>query len=208
MGSDFKLTYFGVRGRGELPRLLFAARERKFEDVRIKQEDWPTLKPETVYGSLPFLEYKGVTIGQSLSVARFVAKELGLAGRSTLEQALTDGIVDSISDLMTPLFECVFEKDEEAKAEKMTKFKEDKLTPWLKRIESFLVSKKYGDGNWLVGDQMSWADIAVFNWMNNLELMGVCPSFSLYPAAEGVNERVAAVPGIAKWLKERPETPM
>ena len=43
-GGTFKLTYFNVKGRGELSRLLMAAAGVKFEDHRIEQKDWPSMK--------------------------------------------------------------------------------------------------------------------------------------------------------------------
>jgi len=43
--SKYKLTYFDGRGRGELLRLLLKVEGAQFEDVRVKMEDWPKLKP-------------------------------------------------------------------------------------------------------------------------------------------------------------------
>ena len=40
----YKLTYFNLKGRGELSRLIFAAADVKFEDVRINMADWPKMK--------------------------------------------------------------------------------------------------------------------------------------------------------------------
>ena len=40
-----KLTYFGIRGRAELSRLILAAAEMPYEDNRVANEDWPALKP-------------------------------------------------------------------------------------------------------------------------------------------------------------------
>ena len=41
--QKYKLTYFDIRGRGEIPRLLFHAAKKEFEDVRIdNEEEWFT----------------------------------------------------------------------------------------------------------------------------------------------------------------------
>jgi glutathione S-transferase len=43
--SSYKLTYFNARGRAEVARLCLAAAGIKYENVRVEQADWPTLKP-------------------------------------------------------------------------------------------------------------------------------------------------------------------
>ena len=50
-------------------------------------------------GQVPILEFNGVVISQSIAIARFLAKEFGLAGKTNLEQAQADMIVDASSDL-------------------------------------------------------------------------------------------------------------
>jgi len=43
--TNWKLTYFNARGGGEVIRLVFAAADVKYEDIRITQEQWKELKP-------------------------------------------------------------------------------------------------------------------------------------------------------------------
>lgn len=46
----YKLTYFNLRGRAEIPRLIFAVAGQEFEDVRINgKTDWPSLKSSKFY---------------------------------------------------------------------------------------------------------------------------------------------------------------
>ncbi|XP_078589985.1 hematopoietic prostaglandin D synthase-like isoform X2 [Branchiostoma floridae x Branchiostoma japonicum] len=99
MAPKYRLVYFNVRARAEPTRLVFAAAGVDYEDVRIQRNEWPGLKPNTPMGQLPVLEVGGVTICQSMAIARYVAKETGLAGKTILEQAQADMLVDGLDDL-------------------------------------------------------------------------------------------------------------
>ena len=49
-------------------------------------------------GQLPVLEVDGKTIGQSMTIARFLARRYNLAGKNDLEEAEADMLVDSMTD--------------------------------------------------------------------------------------------------------------
>ena len=61
------------------------------------------LKPTLPYGQLPVLEYKGTTICQSMTIARFLANEFGMAGDTAIEKAQADEVVDAVSDFQNAL---------------------------------------------------------------------------------------------------------
>jgi len=42
---DYKLTYFQMRARGEVIRMIFAVAGVPYEDHRIEWSEWPALKP-------------------------------------------------------------------------------------------------------------------------------------------------------------------
>ena len=44
MAPDIVLTYFEARARAEPVRMAFAYGGIKFNDIRIKMEEWPALK--------------------------------------------------------------------------------------------------------------------------------------------------------------------
>lgn len=51
------------------------------------------------FGQLPVLEIDGVTYNQSSAIARYVAKQVGLAGQTDLENLQIDAMVENLSDL-------------------------------------------------------------------------------------------------------------
>ena len=48
---------------------------------------------------VPVLEYDGEVISQSKTIARFLGKEFGIAGKTNLQQAKADMIVDCVTDI-------------------------------------------------------------------------------------------------------------
>ncbi len=43
--AQYKLTYFNIRARAEIIRLIFAVADEKYEDVRVEEDDtWPAVK--------------------------------------------------------------------------------------------------------------------------------------------------------------------
>ena len=98
---NYTLNYFNGRGRAELTRLVFAAADAKYVDKRVEMgADWPgTLKAEAPLGQLPFLDVDGVKIPQSLSIARMVARENNLAGKTSLEQVINNFFIIKVIKL-------------------------------------------------------------------------------------------------------------
>ena len=70
---------------------------------------------DTPWNQVPLLEVDGEVIGQSLAIARYVAKISGIAGKTLLEQARYDAIVDACKDLFELWAQWYFEKDETIK---------------------------------------------------------------------------------------------
>ncbi|XP_074849698.1 hematopoietic prostaglandin D synthase [Carettochelys insculpta] len=194
----YKLTYFNLRGRGEIIRYLFAYSNIKYEDHRIERADWPRIKPTIPFGKLPILEVDGVILHQSLAIARYLAKEIGLAGQTPLDQALVDAIVDTIDDFMS-MFPWT-EENEDVKQQKFNDLLTNTAPELLRDVDSFLGNKK-----WLVGKSVTWAD---FYWdVCSTTLLFLKPGLvDNYPKLLALKERVQALPAIAAWTEQRPKT--
>jgi len=199
-----KLTYFNVRGRGETIRLCLAAGGIKYEDKRIEHKDWPALKPNTPWGSLPVLEVDGKTLGQSITIARYVAREAGLVGKNSLEQGLVDSVVDTTTEFREKMIEVHF-KPEDQKAAAQKDFQEKTIPAILGNLEKFAASNKEKPG-YFVGSKLTLADVHFFSILEIL--MGNAPTIlSSFPTLKKVYDNVAANPKIAEYIKNRPTTP-
>ncbi|OQV20662.1 hypothetical protein BV898_05246 [Hypsibius exemplaris] len=88
-----------VAGRAELIRLLFIVSETLFTDSRIEPAQWPALKANTTWGSLPYLEVDGKTLGQSNAIIFYVSNQLGLGGEGEWNRAIVQLIVLATNDI-------------------------------------------------------------------------------------------------------------
>ena len=195
--SQYKLTYFNIRGRAELIRLILTQAGVQYEDKRITKEEWGELKPKTPYGCVPILEVEGKTLSGSLEIARFVAERHGLAGSNDLENAEIAGIMDCIRDFVLAFVKFVFEKDETRKAELKKKFDEEDTPRYLSLLEKRVTAQ-----GWLYGSKVTYVDLAFFNVSDRVP----AEVLAKYPGLKSVKDKVEALPNIAKWLKERPVT--
>ena len=201
MAPKIKLTYFNLRGRAEPVRLLLAYGGLEYEDCRLvpgfeDPKPWMALKPKTPYGGLPLLEWNGETIAQSLTITRFVAREVGLAGRNSLECAQADEIVDAFNDLFEAGGKAFFSKDDAL----MKKYATETVPNGLTNLEKRLSSR---GGQFFAGNALTWADILAFNFCSSLPDQSALSNF---PKIKSLVDRVAAIPNIKTWVAKRPVT--
>lgn len=204
--SQYKLTYFNGRGRAEIVRLVFAAAGVEYEDVRIEKEQWPALKPSTPFGQVPVFEVDGVKLCQSNAIARLLARRFNLAGKTDLDQARADMLIDCYEDTVKPILAFFFEQDETKKAAAQKKFLEEQLPVSLASLEKLLTENNGGNG-YFVGDGLTWADLGLLVTDGWLKLAGAGEQIGKYPKLSALLERVKNLPKIAAWLAKRPETP-
>jgi len=202
--SPMKLTYFALRARAEPSRLILAQAGVSYEDNRLPAPwddaaPWTALKPNTPFSGLPTLCVDGQEFSQSMTIARYLANAHGLGGKTAVESAQMDEVVDAISEATEKQYNAyLFEKNEGRKAELQAAFKETVLPTILKNIEKLLVSR---GGDYLVGGSLSWADIMLYNFCSELPDKNAVESFTKISA---VVAKVGELPNIKKWVESRP----
>lgn len=187
-----------MRGRAEIIRYIFAYLDIKYEDHRIEQADWPEIKSTIPFGRIPILEVDGLTLHQSLAIARYLAKNTDLAGKTEMEQCQVDAIADTLDDFMS----CFpwAEKNQDVKDQMFNKMLTYDAPHFLQDLDTFL-----GDKEWLVGNSVTWAD---FYWdICSTTLLVFKPDLlDAHPRLLTLQKKVQAIPAIADWIQRRPQT--
>ncbi|TRY73251.1 hypothetical protein TCAL_07392 [Tigriopus californicus] len=206
-----KLIYFDGRGRGEIIRQILAFGGIAFEDIRIPMEEWDDYKSKTPWGQLPILEFEGVTIAQTMTICRFVAKKAGLAGINALEQAQMDMVADKCNEYTTKLFDIHDLPTDELKAKASKKMLDDYVPMFLKNLDSLL---EKSSNKFIGGPVPGYADIILAECINGLSdpkdpyihsLMGDSrlKLVDKYPRIKDLTESVRSAPALKLYLDAR-----
>lgn len=213
MAPRYKLTYFNLRARGEPIRLVFAYAGVDYEDVRVSYEniaeEWPPIKNsgKCPFGQLPILEVDGVTLCQSMTILRFVAKRHGLVPSNDLEQAKADMFSEAVYDLENAMVRIIVQPDPEQKKAMTDKFHKE-LPTVCKCLENVL-DKNPKDEIYCVGNKLSFADICFFAFFNSYLGNGepaVPAALKDSPRLTALYKKVRDEPKIAAWLEKRPQS--
>lgn len=214
--APLTFQYFKIRGRGELCRLLLAAAGAPYIDERLSHADhkpmydplleqWTEVRGDVnrfPVNALPNLIVDGVVIPQSHAINRFIAREYGMMGDTSIEAALIDALADTIIDQRQ---EWLMAQTDEEKVV----FIKTELPKQYSLLEAY--AKRHGDGQHFVGSSLSLADVSFYynhSRFNDSEEQTKLADEVLarMPTLHAINETVLANKGLAKWVEMRPKT--
>ena len=157
--SKPRLVYFDAPvSRGEECRLALHLAQVDFEDVRLKRDQWPALKPTTPYGSMPVYEVPGKpALAHSNAILVLIGREHGLHPKDAFEAARHEGMMAHVEDLRAHVAPTLRIVDE---AEKK-KARETLATGYLPTWAGF-AEKQIGDGPFFGGKDLQVVDLKLF----------------------------------------------
>ncbi|MDB4115305.1 MAG: glutathione S-transferase family protein, partial [Planktomarina sp.] len=195
--------------RAEVGRIALFMGDIKFDDVRIKREDFSTAKETgtlsdgTVlpFHQIPCLVVDDVSIAQTGAIARFCGKLSGLyPTHDDVNAAKIDDFIDFATDLTVMIDNTPNKTDEEKKI----KARRDLATGPLKRKLSMLEKNISSDSEWLVTSNISIADVAIWRllgWLSSGILDGMPTDLlSGFPKIRKLCLAVDKHPKIQKWI--------
>lgn len=180
----YELIYWpGIPGRGEFVRLAFEEAGVPYSDIAKNPDE--AMKALTGYTSPenvgdgknpaafapPLLKHGDLLIHQTPNILLYLAPKLGLgpkegAGVWHLNQivlTILDGLSNEVHDTHHPIGVGLYYEDQKAEAKrKAQNFIQERLPKFLRYLQRVLKSKTSGDGPWLYGDNLTYADLVLF----------------------------------------------
>uniref|UniRef100_A0A7N4V0N9 glutathione transferase n=1 Tax=Sarcophilus harrisii TaxID=9305 RepID=A0A7N4V0N9_SARHA len=198
MAAKPKLYYFDGRGRMESVRWLLAAAGVEYEEQLFETaEEFENLIKggKLMYQRVPMVEIDGMKMVETRAILRYIAAKYNLYGKDLKEQVLIDMYVEGMRDLYDIIMFLPLSFPEEK--ENLRYILEKATDRFLPVYEKVL--KDHGK-NYLVGNQLSWADIHLFELILMIE---ECKSDVLltFPKLQEFKVRVSKLPRIQKFLQ-------
>ncbi|XP_068926700.1 glutathione S-transferase-like isoform X1 [Petaurus breviceps papuanus] len=199
MAAKPKLYYFDGRGRMESVRWLLAAAGVEYEEVLFKTaEEFQNLIKggKLMYEQVPMVEIDGMKMVQTRAILRYIAAKYNLYGKDLKEQLLIDMYVEGMRDLydMIMLLPLALPEDQEKNLGIIAERATQRFFPVYEK------ALKDPGKNYLVGNQLSWADVHLLELILMVE---ECKSgvLSAFPKLQEFKARVSKIPRIQKFLQ-------
>ena len=152
-------------------------------------------------------------MAQTMAIVRFVARKVGMAGKSDMEFFKADMVACHFEEIWSKLPAMRFAATQKERVAKAMEFRDEFLPKWLTPLETLL--KKRG-GEWYSSGGATFADLAMmvaldflqapqemaFKDMDNLEKR--CQVLEKYPLVKANYQRTCAFPCVVSWKANKP----
>ncbi|KAK3301450.1 glutathione S-transferase [Chaetomium fimeti] len=221
----YNLVYWpGIPGRGEHIRLALEEAGAEYTDTEGGVDEVLTtikdpgdeINPPVF--APPILKHGELTISQTSNILLYLAPRLGLVQDvdqnpdalyrvNSLALTALDGLSNEPHDCHHPISSGLYYEDQKEESKRRSEdYVKNRLPKFLSYFERVLASKSSGDGPWLHGGSLTYADLVLFQCVDGLKFM--FPKATAKLEKEGKHVGVFALhravgerPRIAAYLK-------
>lgn len=155
---------------------------------------------------MPILEVDGKPLGQSYAIARYLAREFGIAGQNDTEAAEVDAIADQFKDYLNDVSPYLTVLAGFKPGDK-DQLRTDVFVPAFKKnfefFENILASNHSG---FFVGNSLTWVDLLISQHVQDIldKDLAVVEEFKKVLAHR---KKVQSIDRIQKYIANRPDYP-
>jgi glutathione S-transferase len=219
-GAPLHLTYLTMRGLAELPRLILEEAGLPYIGTYLGREQFKQAKSSFPLGRVPVLKTtEGAVLSQSSSIVRYLAGKAGLDGKNMEERANVDMWYETSKELFGSHsrfgsmmnVEALRKGPSGGDDEKILHFKDTtnrgEYTDYQKAmavLTTFEEALAQSESGFLVGDSLTYVDLALFIQLLDLEEEDNMPTWAndlKLPSLKAFKDRVEKRPAIQAYLQ-------
>ncbi|KAF5655074.1 glutathione S-transferase [Fusarium sp. NRRL 25303] len=224
--APYELIYWPViPGRGEFVRLVFEEAGVPYSDVAQNiEKGMNAVKSLTSTDNIgdehnppalapPALKHGDLLISQTPNILLYVAPRVGLAPKegngvyhlNEIVLTILDGFVNELHDTHHPIAISLYYEDQKGESKKKSEyFIKERLPKYFKYMQRVLDAKTSGEGPWLYGDSLTYADLVLFQ-VGDTYTMSIKFSFEWLTTHQAVDGTKFAFPKSTEALKKSGE---
>jgi glutathione S-transferase len=199
MTSKPRLTYFDAPvSRGEECRLALHLAGIDFEDVRVKNAEWPAVKAASPFGAVPTLEIPGKPVlAESNAILCYIGRRGGLHPEDLFEAARHEMMMSHVETLRANVSPTLRMADDERRVREglVASF----LPAWAAGTERQLT----GDGPFFAGAKLHVVDLKLhmaYRWFSGGKVDYIPATiFADYPKLVRIHDAVREHAGVKAW---------
>jgi glutathione S-transferase len=198
-----KITYFDVRGRAEVIRLILEETGTPYRERRVQVSEWPALKPSLPFGQMPIYEEGELSIPHSHAIYRYLARKHGLYGENEADRIRCDVVNETFVDAQHALGSFYWSP---TFSEKRDDFERNALPALLEKLQRLLVQNDRGQGFW-VGRGLSYVDFCAWHFLDYVRPFSQ-RTLEMFEPLHAFKKRIEGRSRIAAYLasERRPAT--
>ncbi|XP_045775002.1 uncharacterized protein LOC123873935 [Maniola jurtina] len=195
--------YFPLKAVGEPIRLLLAYGGEEFEDRRVTQDEWPSVKPTMPFGQMPVMEVDGKKYAQSIPIVRYLGRKHGLGGGNIEEDFEIDQNVEFWNDIRSKGAAVFHEEDEKAAARMQADLEKNYYPAALKKLDE-IIAKNNG---YMALGKLTWADFLFAGMYECIKKILHMPDLDeKYPRFKQLEQTVYAIPKVKAFSDKAPKS--
>ena len=206
-----KLVYAESRGKVDLIKLILSVANAAYEDVQIKPTEWNAFAQYMPFEQLPVLLVdEHLKLAQPTVICRFLSRVYQLDGRAdTDDSIMCDMIVEQLRELVDlaiqigrPVTTPSENERVRPRQELLSELVNSLLPRTLSGYEKILGLNSRN--KFIVGEKLTWADLALVNgwqWLEDMLGAGCGSLLSRYQLVRMHNEFVRGLVPVAAWFK-------
>ncbi|KAL6904228.1 glutathione transferase [Trichoderma evansii] len=232
--DDIYYLYYwpGLPGRGEFIRLVLEQANVKYVDVALQEDGMKQcmdlVRPSETWSAgdttnlavcyLPALRHKTLLISQTSNILQYIGMQMGLAGDldadpgtayrvSSMAMNVVDGLCTEAHDTHHPIANALFYEEQREEAIRRSKeYVFNRLPKFIGFFERALRGMASGQGPWLCGGQLTYADLTLFQGIDGTKhmfprAMSDMETSGKYDKVFRLYEAVRQLPRIAAYLR-------